>query len=628
MKKSFVKIIITALCVCLLCTGLVACKDKEEGWKPENVTLKNWGNVISAEGFVAETDNYVYYVNGVGDSTSDNEFGKAVKGSLMAVNKTTMENPEIVVPKLFVAKDYKAGLFILGNYVYYGTPCTDKDSKGNVANSKMTFAKTKLDGSETEELFTIESLSDEYRILKGEDGKVHIVYYDSENKQLVDYNASSKAKTVIAKESETASETLQNYTFTAEEGKDGAVVVYTTEVYAEPFNQAEKDALGDSYSRTTEKYNKLYAYKVGDAKDGNFAGELIFTGADKAIAETYTVYYVTGEYVFIKVADTSSVDTTKTYGITTADLHAKATMTEVNDASIVNTSSLILALDEVYLMKDGFVRKTSLIGDTRLTDKNVAKVDTVSTLYFVEGDYIYYLNNNQNLARIKIANVNEDEANDINEHLVSSTTIASDWFEPQLVDGKVFFIDSSSIGASYVNYVDIDAEIEETTDDEGTVTARTLKGQTFIGKMTSADIAKVFEAKVNAITASLDGGKIVLDVENTEGKKISSKAIDTAKRAYERLTDAQKELVNEDSMKLYNKYLKGLELSKKMMALEGFDTASETEKASYRKAYEAVGAYMKQLEEEEYVVADIRVLVSENGNWYYQTAQKYFNASK
>lgn len=619
MKKSFVKIIATALCACLLCTGLVACGDKD-GWKKENVTLKNWGNVISADGFVAETDNYVYYVNGIGDSTADNEFGKPVKGALMAVNKTTMANPEIVVPKLFAASDYNAGLFIKGDYVYYGTPCTDKDSKGEIANSKMTFAKTKLDGSETEEFFTVESLSNEYRILTAEDGKVHIVYYDTEAKELIDFNASTKAKTVIAKNSETADETLDTYTFTDTEGNDDVVVIYSTNVYAEPFNQAEKDELEDGYARATENYNKLYAYKVGDEKVGGFAGELVFNG-DKVIAEKYTVSHVSGELVFIKVTD--SIDNSKTYGITAADLHAKLPMQEINDAALVASSTIIVSLSEAYYTKDGFIRKTALVGDTTLIDEDLAKADTVSTLYFIDGDYVYYLNSNNYLARIKISNVNEEEPNDINEQLVSADTISSSWYAPEIVDEKIFYVDNSAIGASYVSYVSVDAEIDE-KEEAGEVIERKFKGQKFIGKMTNEDIAKVFEAKVNAITSSLDGGKIVFDVENTDGKKVSSKAINTAKTAYEKLTKAQKKLVSEDTIKLYEKYLKAETLSKKMMALEGFDTA--TDKNAFRSAYVAVGDYIAELEKAEYDIAEMRVLVVENANWYYQQAQKHFNA--
>ena len=35
-------------------------------------------------GLVAETDDYVYFINGVGTSSADNTFGKPIKGALVA----------------------------------------------------------------------------------------------------------------------------------------------------------------------------------------------------------------------------------------------------------------------------------------------------------------------------------------------------------------------------------------------------------------------------------------------------------------------------------------------------------------------------------------------------------------
>ena len=156
MKKILIKILSCALCICLLGSVLSGCKDNK--WTA--TSLKDWGNTkdIVNGGFIAETQNYFYYLNGVANSSADNTYGKPVKGTLM-VAKKDLSQTEIAVPKLFAASDFDAGIYIFGDYVYYGTPSTDKNSSGNIAKSEMMFRCAKLDGSSDELLFTVGALS-------------------------------------------------------------------------------------------------------------------------------------------------------------------------------------------------------------------------------------------------------------------------------------------------------------------------------------------------------------------------------------------------------------------------------------------------------------------------------------
>ena len=200
MKKVLFKVLCGLLAVTIL-LSLPACSKKDK-WKGTSMT--DWKEVVSIGGFVAETQNYLYYINGIGTSTESNTFGAPVKGSLMAVAKADLGKSEseikteIVVPKLFVANDYNAGVYIFDDYVYYGTPSTDKTPEGTVANSEMMFMKTKLDGTDSKVLFSIDTLSAEYRIVEKDD-TVYIVYYDATNSELISYNTANKAKAVIAK---------------------------------------------------------------------------------------------------------------------------------------------------------------------------------------------------------------------------------------------------------------------------------------------------------------------------------------------------------------------------------------------------------------------------------------------
>ena len=622
MKKGFVKIIVAILGVCLISTGLFACGTSS--WNKDDVTLKTWGESTSNYGFVAETENYIYYINGVGDSEENNDFGTPVKGALMVAKKTDLSKTELVVPKLFVAQDYNAGLFIKGDYVYYGTPSTDTNSEGATAKDMMTFAKTKLDGTETKTFFTVDALTCEYRMVLDAEGNVHIVYYDSENTKLVDFNTETETEFVIAETNdEVKRETLATYKFVQAEGVDGAVVVYTTSIYDKDFDAEEKETLGDSYSRQTESYNKVYAYKVGDEKVDDCAGVNVLDG-NKAIPIQYTLSYVAGEYVFIKEADITSVDTSKTYATTASNLHAKGTLEQVNNADLLVDTTVIVSLNEAYYVKDEYIRKTKLVGDNRLDEQIVAKAENAGKLYFVEGDYIYYQNSDSRLSRLKVKNVDETVGADITEQYVSEGAIATDWYKPEIAFGKVFYIDASATGLSYVGYVSLTAELSESTDEDGKVSQVTLEGSKVIAKMTDADTVSLFEAKVANVTSGLSSGKVVLDVKDTAGDYTSMEVLNVAKEAYDALTDTQKNMVSKDTLTLLNKYLKAVELSVKIDVLDGFTSMSETEKEALRGDYEAITKVIDSFVKEGYDKAEMLNLVSENGSYYYQQAGKYF----
>ena len=162
--------------------------------------------VSSNGGFAVEKGDYVYFINGAESNTADNTYGDVVKGALMRISKTELaeakyDAAKIVVPSLFVAGDYTAGLFIYGEYVYYATPTTDKDTKtGEVANSYIDFKRSKLDGSEApmngknDYFFRLATNTAKYRFVE-EGGVVYCMY--EEDSALKSYNVETGATTVL-----------------------------------------------------------------------------------------------------------------------------------------------------------------------------------------------------------------------------------------------------------------------------------------------------------------------------------------------------------------------------------------------------------------------------------------------
>ena len=372
MKKVLFKILSCALVLCMLLSGLAACSNAS--WS--GTTMKSWGAVKSNGGFIAETENYIYYINGLATSTDDNTFGAPVKGALMAAERTNLSKTEVVVPKLFAATDYEAGVYIDGDYVYYGTPGLDKAADGSIANNEMVFMKTKLDGSVTEELFKVGALSTEYRIVKG-GSTVYIVYYDSVDTALVSFDTQAKTKTVIAKTDAKSDSfySLDKYTFV--DGANGDVaVLYTTTIYTEAYIENKVEEGG--YSRRTETHNNLYAYKAGDAVNAEtgLAGTLI----GSATGYTYAVT-LADSYVFYTETTTAATATVKTFGDTAANIVANKKGVEIENADYAKEGNYIVSLEEVYSLADGKLYKSTLIGDDK-TAKQVVVCDIQGKVVF------------------------------------------------------------------------------------------------------------------------------------------------------------------------------------------------------------------------------------------------------
>lgn len=614
MKKTLLKILTSVLSVCMLICVLTACGGAGN-WK--GTTMTSWGNVKSHGGFVAETDSYIYYINGVGVSTDSNKFGAPIKGSLMAMQKSDLSKTEIVVPKLFVASDYNAGLFIDGEYVYYGTPSLDKSADGSIANNEMEFMKTRLDGKKTEELFKVSSLSTEYRIIKGEN-TVYIVYYDAEESALMSYSVNDKKATVIAKTDDKADKySLSEYKFVVGAEQDIAVL-YTVNIFSEKY--LEDKAQTSGYQRATESYNNLYAYKVGDAvnSETGLAGKLI--GSEKGY--TYSID-LAGEYVLYTQTSTSAVGTAKTYGDTAKNILAKTEHQEIANKDYISEANLIVSLDEVYSFADGKIYRSTLI-DNDKTNKTVVAFGTeISSLLFIKGSDIYYLTTSNTIARIQM---NSDEANEI---IVSEGTVDTAWYAPEIITigekDYIFYVDTSELGASYVKYADLSILAEEDTDDDGKNDRFFVDGAISIGVKTDADLAKIVEAQIKAIANELEEG--VIPFEEVDDK-LTFGAVTEARAEYDKLSKEAKKLFSEQSLKTLNNYEKAIEMAnvyKKLDGMYGYASMTSAEQQAMKTAYEEIKEQINEfMSSSDFAV--VGGFISNNAKWNFQKAEELFEA--
>ena len=207
MHKKILSIALAATCVTSV-FALASCGEDNYTETPLTGYESTDSKAESNGGFAVKKDGYVYFINGMEDTSASNEYGEVQKGALMRIAETELASgnyasAETVVPMLFVAQNFSSGIYIYGDYVYYATPTTDKNMQGDVESSWIDFKRAKLDGSETMKsyYFRLENNASAYRFVE-EDGVVYCLYEDTDDSgtaQLVSFNTVSKAHTVLVK---------------------------------------------------------------------------------------------------------------------------------------------------------------------------------------------------------------------------------------------------------------------------------------------------------------------------------------------------------------------------------------------------------------------------------------------
>lgn len=587
MKKILSKVLGCALATTIALSTMSGCGGANNWEKP---TLKTWGEATGRldGGFVAETENYVYFVNGVPDDSADNTFGAPVKGALMVMDKANPSTVQMVVPKLFAAADYASGFLIWKDYAYYGTTNTDKAQDGSIAKSELVFERTKLDGTNNERLFVPGiGIGDEYRIVKnGND--VYIVYYDAEETALKSFNATTKTESVIAKTDEKVegSYSLGEYKF-VEDANGEVALVYTVTVYNEPY--LEDKAAVTGYTRGTQAYNLVMAYKAGDVADEktSMLGKVVVDG--EQTESSYAFAYNRDQFVFLNQTPISGAE--KMIGADARELHANRTIHEIINSSYVVEGFFLKALNEAYVVGESKVYRTTLIEDDKQIKQAILYDTDVSVMFDVIGNDMYYLNSSNELCRKEIEN---DSAKEIR---ITNGAMITGWFAPEVVTiGEktcLFYFDDSARGLGYASYVDIGAQvIEEDVDEDGTIDKRYLPESVFVGKRTEADKATLVGVAIDEIAEdkySSSNGVLFLE-KDAEGKYYSE-GINKARAEYDALSAETKKLVNKeklDKLAGYEKAVAMADVYAKLDGMYGYDNKTADEQAALRAIYNQV----------------------------------------
>ncbi|MGN1372631.1 MAG: hypothetical protein ACI4VK_01130 [Candidatus Coproplasma sp.] len=286
MSKRFTKIICGVVAVISACALAIA-PGCSNGWRGADAKDTATQAVAGTNGgFVVETEDYAYFINGKSVNTQDNSFGSVVKGSVQRIAKSDLTannytNTTTIVPSVIYSGKYDAGLYIYNGYLYYTTPSTQVNTSGEVLNSRLDFKRTKLDGTDTTNgyIWQSESNSVDYRYVEV-DGVVYILYAKSES-----LYGSSKTN-IHSVNCETGVDTLLAYGVSAysfdTEDPENPYVYYTMDVPV---------AMGES---STYDYNQLYRVRADVTESPR---EYDFSRIEDYDAETDPVYINMGDFV-------------------------------------------------------------------------------------------------------------------------------------------------------------------------------------------------------------------------------------------------------------------------------------------------------------------------------------------
>lgn len=426
------KLLITIATLLVALFAFTGCGGSQK-WGPVQGANAN-DAVVGNGGFLVEKGDYLYFINGGTDAAVNNTFGKPVHGALVVVNKNNLdEEAKVVVPKVMVAGDKTAGIYIFGEWIYYATPNSDKDKTGTVQTTYLDFCRTKLDGTKTEKAFHVSAAATVYRYVEI-NGTVYLVYYDSTNTEIVTYNFATGEKNTIA-------EKVTSYAFSKDENYPA--VYYTKFV-----------ALDEE---TNAVYNKVYKQSIS----GNDEAEVLSgvpTETDIA-GSVYTILrHENGMLVYTKKhadANATAMGYVLQDAKTEVGVNNEAKAVKVcSDTTNFNAAAIVLGVDENGNSL-GYIYIDSTEGLLKVVNGEFTRISNLKSgsLFFVKDNLLYY-GAGTKLCSVDITKTNQG---DKDVTVITETYYSTTWYLPEFVGDKVFYGDKTD-ELYYVYYADVTAE--------------------------------------------------------------------------------------------------------------------------------------------------------------------------
>lgn len=163
--KKYILSLVMIICACTMI--FVGCSSKGLSDNPATDAA-----VIGNGGYAIQKGDYLYYVNGFVDGyedklvnyKKDNVEGEVVYGAIYRTklnngdlskdSKGFLTKSECVVSK--VVGYEQGGFYIVGDYIYYATPYMHVDANGVIQNTRISFNRIDIDGTDNKEIYVTE----------------------------------------------------------------------------------------------------------------------------------------------------------------------------------------------------------------------------------------------------------------------------------------------------------------------------------------------------------------------------------------------------------------------------------------------------------------------------------------
>lgn len=468
MKKKLLVLIIavfTAVAVLSGCTE--SFKQSAISGDYDNLTIESNG------GLAVRAGKYVFYLNGYAGQDGENVFGDALKGAVMRA--TVKDNGDIdpdtavvIVPKNVYNTVKTSGLFIVENWLYYTCPSTKKDSSGKYQTGNMVLLRTRLDGTDTEEIKTFSAYTPTFKI-----GKTAVMYYDSSTYELHSINLADKKDTTVA-------ETVRGFVFSDNDPANA----YNEWAF---YMKNPEDAVNATHNEVYKvKLDGTGSEKLIDGKssysDALKNAQIKGSAAEKGFNITLKNVYLNTDGIRLVYSKTDSGQNTVSQGLYMLEL-AEGLAFDENRETKLSSNGKVSGQDDAYtsfyfidndnilatgsssvqwIVRDAgtktwspkFRNESETAGDTERSGHCIGVAATI-VKYEVVGDTgsLYFFNGTklQKYDIIKYVGGIPSEYADANAvDVIDSVSAATSWLPAELLGDNLFYWDSGVSNYTYV----------------------------------------------------------------------------------------------------------------------------------------------------------------------------------
>jgi len=434
MYKKLVPLIIIILIISAI---LGACESFNFG--PVSGGDKN-AVVYDNGGLAVKQGNFLYFINGYADYDTDpkaNFFGDVLKGAIMRgeIVEGELKNVQTVVPKKVMSSSVNNGFSVFGEWIYYVSPGTGTNNKGEVLTDYIDFFRTKIDGTDTEKITTIKGNDTKFKFTRDA-----LVYYLDNKLISIDISGKKFEETTIDEEVTSILFPENPVYDPASPSSPADYIFYVKDpesdydlhnvVYVVNANGSGKKVLIDNttYTSNPDDLNNIYTISLLDSSVTDNKLALYYTKKTVATVETqdkglYGYEFSGTDFVLDKANE-------KCFSLKTA--------TKIFPVSF-EKGVFILDESPSYLAKykgenDLVPQKTAYDFPSSITMLGVSTLG--------EKDYIYYINSD------KVNRFPLDKSE--NAAIIISSKVKTGWSGPDFIDDMMFYVSGSD--AAYEQY--------------------------------------------------------------------------------------------------------------------------------------------------------------------------------